>query len=861
MKKCYAIIAGIMLWQVHSFAQNPAGSKPTAPQQQGAARTQGPRPNMPQIGHLYGKLLDGATNKPIEYASVAVLKAKDSSVVTGMLTKSNGDFSLENLPFGPLVIRINFMGYTTITKKVTITKETLEQDLGNIKLQPNTKMLNSVEVTGQKSAFQMGIDKKVFNVDRNLTSVGGTAQDVLKSVPSVNVDLDGNVTVRNASPNIFIDGKPSTLTLDQIPADAIESIELVTNPSAKYDAEGMSGILNIVLKKNKKAGFNGSVNAGIGNNNKYNAGGNIAVRQGKWNVYANYNLNANQNWGEGTTNRTNFGTKGDTNYLRQNSNSTSKPLFQFGRIGADFSIDNRNTISLSQNIGGGDFKTNEDLQSFFSGNDKIVNGRNDRLNNSSMSFRNYTTALNYRHSFAKPNQELTADVNYNKSNNSRIGDYITQAQDPSGTALGQSVRQNNTTNGHTTFVTMQSDYTNPIGKNGKLEVGVKATLRNYDSKYDVFNQDTITNTFPHVDSLSTNYSYKEQIYAGYANFANTIGNFGYQAGLRVEQYIYAGENQGVTYKPTKATPGFFPSLFLSQKLQQDQELQLNYSRRVNRPNFFQLIPYRDYSDPQNQREGNPNLKPEYTNSLEFSYVKNWKTANFLGSVYFRNTNNLITTLSTPIGKDTLLTQFTNANRSNSYGAELTMKNQIIPGWDLTTNVNLYQTDIQVTDGDHTFNNSGFSWMGKINSETKLPYNFTLQVNATYQAPTVALPNNGSGGGGGGGRGGGGGGMMMIPTSAQGTIKGFSMVDVAVRKDFLKNKALSVTASVSDIFNTRQYELNQVTPTFAQDYIRKRESRIFKVNVSYRFGKLDSNLFKKKKRSDNGDNQMNDMQGF
>ncbi|WP_143309284.1 TonB-dependent receptor domain-containing protein [Chitinophaga vietnamensis] len=863
MKRCYAIIAGILLWQVSAFAQAPAVKGQNGAVKQDA---KGQGPNMPQIGHLFGKLQDAKTNKPIEYASVALLRQRDSTVVTGMLTKGNGDFSLENLPFGQFIIRVNFMGYVTLQKKVTITPQTIEQDLGNIKMQPNVKMLQSVEVTGQKSAFTMGIDKKVFNVDRNLVSVGGTATDVLKSVPSVSVDLDGNVTVRNASPNIFVDGKPSTLTLDQIPADAIESVELITNPSAKYDAEGMSGILNIVLKKNKKAGFNGNIQAGIGTGNKYNGGGNIAVRQGKVNVFASYNINANQTWGEGTTTRTNYGgVKGsaaDTNFLFQNSNSKSKPLFQFGRFGIDYYLDNRNTLSVSQNIVAGDFKTSEDLLSTFQDKDHNTTGRNDRLNNSNFNFRNYTTALSFKHTFAKQNEEWTADANYNRSTNSRNGDYITQAQNPLGQPIGQSVRQNNTTDGNTTFITLQTDYTDPIGKTGKLELGAKATLRDYTSRYDVYNQDTLTGAFPHIDSLSTNYKYKEQIYAAYVNYSDAIGNFGYQLGLRAEQYIYSGENQGITYKPTKAVPGLFPSLFLSQKLPHDQELQLNYSRRVMRPNFFQLIPYRDYSDPQNQREGNPDLKPEYTNSIEFSYMKSWKTSSFLGSIYFRNTNNLISTISTPIGKDTLLTQYINANRNNSYGAELTFKNQIIPGWDLTTNVNLYQTELQVVNNGQNFDNRGFSWMGKINSETKLPANFTLQINATYQAPTIALPNNGGGGGGGGRGGGGGGGMMMIPASAQGTIKGFSMVDVAIRKDFLKNKAASLTLSLSDIFNTRQYELNQLTPAFDQDYIRKRESRVLKLNFSYRFGKFDTNLFRKKKQNNNNDTQMGDpMQSF
>ncbi|HVI48275.1 MAG TPA: TonB-dependent receptor, partial [Chitinophaga sp.] len=785
-----------------------------------------------------------------------------SSVITGTLSKTNGEFNLENLPFGPCIIRINFMGYTSLQKKITITPQTVEQDLGNIKMQPNVKTLQGVEVTGQKSAFTMGIDKKVFNVDRNLVSVGGTATDVLKNVPAVNVDLDGNVTVRNATPNIFVDGKPSTLTLDQIPADAIESVELITNPSARYDAEGMSGILNIVLKKNRKAGFNGSVQAGVGTGGKYNGGGNINVKQGKFNVFANYNINANRSWGEGTTSRTNFGKAGlsDTNYLFQNSNSTSKPLFQFGRIGADYSLDNRNTISLSQNIVAGNFKNNEDLLSTFANKDKTTTSLSDRINNNKFTFRNYTTALSFKHTYAKPNKEWTADLNFNRSTNSRDGDYITQAKGLTGLPFGQPLVQNNASAGKTTFITIQTDYVNPVGKNGKLEAGAKVTLRDYSSNYNVFDRDTVSGNFILNPILSNNYKYNEEIYAGYANFSNTIGNFGYQAGLRIEQYVYAGENEGVHYKPTKATPGFFPSVYLSQKLKHDQELQLNYSRRVNRPNFFQLIPYRDYSDPQNQREGNPNLKPEYTNSLEFSYAKNWANSNLLASIYFRNTNNLISTISTPIGADTLLTQYINANRSNAYGAEITMKNQILKGWDVTTNVNLFQTDMKVNTNGQNFTNSGFSWLGKINSETKLPANFTVQVSATYQAPAIALPQSG---GGGGGRGGGGGGFMMIPSSSQGKIQGFSTVDLAVRKDFLKNKTASVTLSVSDIFNTRQYQLNQLTPLFEQDYIRKRESRIFKINFSYRFGKFDTSLFRKKKQqNNNNDVQMGDpMQTF
>lgn len=856
MKQWYVLLAAVLLGHASLHAQIPV--MPATGGKQGAAAgarggANGQR-QMPQIGHVYGKLVDADTKKPIGYAAVALLKLRDSSVVTGMLTKENGEFNFENLPFGTFNMRITFMGYGSIYKKVAISPQTMDQDLGNLKMRPDSKLLGTVEVTGQKSAFTMGIDKKVFNVDRNLVSVGGTAQDVLKNVPAVNVDIDGNVTVRNASPTIFVDGKPSTLTLDQIPADAIESVELITNPSARYDAEGMSGILNIVLKKNRRAGINGMVTAGIGTGDKYNGGGNINVRQGKVNVFANYMVNANRNWGDGTTDRTNY-LNGDTSFLHQQSNSRSTPTFQFGRVGLDYYLDNRNTISVSQNIVDGNFKNYEDLRSTFNKGDSLSN----RINNNKFGFRNYTTALDFKHTFAEPNREWSASVNYNYSTNNRNGDFNTQPLTPDGLPTGQPALQNNHSDGKTTFITAQTDYTDPIGKNGKLELGLKTTLRNYSSIYNVYDQDTITKGYTFNDLLSNDYKYKEQIYAGYVNYSGTVGNFGYQGGLRVEQYVYSGEipSEGMKYKPTKATPGFFPSVYLSQKFKNDQELQLNYSRRVTRPNFFQLIPYRDYTDPLNQREGNPNLKPEYTNSLEFSYAKNWKNSNFLGSIYYRNTNNLLSTISVPLGKDTLLTTFVNADKNNSYGAELTGKKTFFGIWDVTANVNLYRTEISVTQDKEVFKNSNFSWNAKLNSETKLPANFTLQVSGNYQAPTIALPNNS--GGGGGGRGGGGGGFMMVPTSAQGTIKGFSSVDVGLKKDFLKNKTASLTLALSDVFNTRQYELNQVSPAFSQDYIRKRESRILRLTFAYRFGKFDAQIFKRKNtKADRGD--MQNMQG-
>lgn len=804
--------------------------------------------NLPQIGHVYGKVLDAQSGKPIEFASVALIRLRDSSVVNGMLTKPNGDFSLENLPFGQFNLRINFIGYKPLLKRITITPQNIEQDLGNFKLTPNIKALKEVEIVGQKSDYTMAIDKKVFNVDRNLVSVGGTAVDVLKNVPAVNVDIDGNVKVRNGTPTIFIDGKPSTLTLEQIPADAIESVELVTNPSAKYDAEGMTGIINIVLKKNKKAGINGMVMGGAGTGDKYNMGANLNIRQNPINFFINYHANQNNNTGNGTTYRQNF--LPDTSFLNQYSNSYSKGLFQFGRIGLDYYIDNRNTLSVSQALARGHFKNNEAL------NSEVLNKTNakqlsfSRDNFSEFEFRNYATQLGYKHSFAKPNKEWTADLNYNINTNQRGGNFTTQYYNNASQPLGSPLLQNNNGNGRTSFLTLQTDYSDPISENLKLETGLKATIRDYSSNYNVFDYDRSNRSFQRNDSLSTDYTYQEKIYAAYLTLANQIKNFGYQVGLRAEQYVYAGQipSKKQTFNPTSARPGLFPSIYLSQKLPKEQELQLNYSRRVNRPNFFQLIPYRDYSDPQNQREGNPGLKPEYTNSFEFSYLKTIQNSSLLATLYFRNTNDLITAFSSPIGRDTLLTKYINANTVNSYGAELTAKTQLLRIWDLTANLNLYQTTLKGAVGQTSLNNSGFSWFGKLNTDLKLPKNLTFQVNATYQAPSIIVQ------GGGGGRG-----FGAPPPTAQGTIKGFSGVDIALRKDFLKNRAASLTLSLSDVFNTRQYETNTQSPAFAQDFIRKRESRILRLNFNYRFGKFDNQLFRRKNQKNERDNQQNDQQ--
>lgn len=818
---------GLLIWSMIVLAGTGAMAQQQPQQQNGG-----------QQAEILGKLIDNQTGKPVEYASVALLKAADSSVVTGMLSKGNGDFDFRNITPGKYILKIYFIGYETFFKAVTVRQSS---DVGNIRLKTTATALKGVEVVGEKPAFTMEIDKRVFNVEKNLSSMGGTATDVLRQVPSVNVDIDGNVSVRNGSPTIFIDGRPSTLTLDQIPADAIASVEVVTNPSAKYDAEGMSGILNIVLKKNRKAGINGLIQAGYSSTKSSNAGVDLNARQGKINVFLNYSLRDRRSPMKQHMFRKNIDGN-DITYMDQYQDGEFGRRFQNGRFGFDWFIDNRNTLTISQGITAGDFNNLNTQEIFDLNSNKERTQRGYGRNDSKHNFRNYATQVGYKRTFSKEGQELTADVTYNKANNRNNNDYSLQyfdmAGQPSNTPNQPELRYGKG-NGGTTYLTAQVDFVTPLSEKSKLEAGLRSNNRKFNNLLNTYGKDFATGEYLYDSSLSNNYRYKEQINAAYVSYTNGFGNFGFQTGLRAEQSFYSGEMlnvKGAAYEIDYPI-SLFPSVFLTQKFKGDHELQLNYSRRIQRPWFRDLLPNIEYNA-NSARRGNPTLTPEFTNSFELSYMKDFnRKMNVLASVYFRNTNNAITNfyVDTTLVLDgqerkVLLNYPINADRRNSYGAELTVRNQITKGWDITTNVNMAQTSVSAQDLD----NSGFVWFGKINSNTKLPWNLTLQVTGEYES------------------------RQILP---QGEEAPEYQIDMAVKRDFLKKKNLSVTVGLNDIFNTDR-DLSWTTTNFSEsERYRKRVSRELRVNVSWRFGKMDAKIFKKKRGGEEGGGDMGGGDGF
>ena len=884
MKK-FALIAGLVMMMVFSVSAQYPGAATGKPGQQ-----------VPNMGHIYGKITD-STGAAINGASVLLLqnrfdsatKKRKDILLKGKTTKSNGEFSFIDLPlFGQLKLKISSTGFKPVEQVVSFqmkmngaaaSKPTsndpaqamagmssminaFDKDLGNIKLQLDAKQLQGVIVVTNRPTMRLDIDKKVFNVDKNIVSAGGTALDVMRNVPSVNVDIDGKVSVRNSTPTVFIDGRPTTLTLDQIPADAIESVEVITNPSAKYDASGGgAGILNIVLKKNRKTGYNGNLRAGVDKRGALNGGGDFNVRQGKFNLSASLMVNQNKGQTTGTTDRLNLLETPQTSVNQTNFNKT-KGGFLFGKMGIDYFISNRTTLSFSGIRMHGEFNPNEliDITTDSLFNSGKTSTYSDRTTTGNRQFDGRGLTFGMKHLFQKEGEELTTDINYFGGKNKNNSLYTTNYYATSTGAIAGTELQKVLGDGSNDNYTIQTDYIRPLSSKSKLEAGARVAVSNRVSNQYNYLYNDFAGDYVLIPSATSNYENTDNVYAAYTTVSSTIKDFGYKIGLRAESSSYSGSLTNTGDKFSNQYPiSFFPSVFLSQKLKNKQELQVSYTRRINRPNFFQTIPYIDYTDKLNITKGNPDLVPEFTQSLEMSYLKTFKANNtFLTSIYYRHKVDLITRYldnqTDPItGGEILVNTYINANSSYSAGAEFTSINYIKKWWDISTNINIYNSKINTDNIDGTSQDALWSWFGKFNSNFKLPSKFTIQLTAIYQSKTN-LPVN-SGGGGWGGPGG----FGQAQSASQGYIKPFWGMDIAIKKTFLKNDVASVSLSITDIFATRNTNQYSQSDYFIQNYNRIRDPQMFRLNFAYRFGKLDMSLFKRKNMKQDSQGAIEGMQ--
>ncbi|MFN6038992.1 MAG: outer membrane beta-barrel protein [Bacteroidota bacterium] len=801
----------------------------------GGGGTGGGKMNIPSIAKVYGKVVDAKSKKPIEYASVAILWFSKDSVVAGQVTKSNGEFSFENMSFGGFRIKITFIGYKNYEEKFYLNFNPLEKDLGNIELQTDEAVLNEVTVVGEQSNLTMSIDRKTYNVDKDLSAKGGTGIDAVKNVPGVSVDADNNVTLRNQSVMILIDNRPTTLTLQQIPSDQIDRIEVITNPSVKYDASTTGGILNVILKKNNKPGYNGMVMTSIGTGNRYMGMANLNIKENPFNFFAMYSFNYGSNTASGYTGRVNAnpGLGGFSSFDQWNSTLMTNQ-FQFGRFGMDYSINNRNLITLSGNFVAGDFSSgdNQIFGVYDTNKNALVSG--DRFNNQFHGFKNYTGQLQYKKTWPKAGKELTGDVMYNYMEGSGGYDFTTKNYYAGSMLPNNPEIQRNKNFAGAHMLNAQIDYVNPITATKKIEWGLKTNYATNISDNHTFNYRYTDDSFAE-DSVMTNlYQIDNMINGAYVNYSGAKGKLGYQGGLRFEQSYYAGTILNKDLKFSYNYPlgidnlmnALFPAVYLSYKFK-GQEIQANFSRKINRPNFFQLMPFVMFSDKFNFRIGNPQLTPEFINMAEINYSIKYKKLDYLTSLYGKYIEQPITNVAYPLVSDPNVLVNTSVNGKNSYnyGWENTFKFTIFKNLSVTSNTNFYYMTINFLNSNNELvYNDGYTWMTKLNMSYKFKGDWTMQVNGVYEAPKI-LP--------------------------QGKTLEFYFFDLSLNK--MIDMKYIFNLSVSDVMNSKIMGSYYYTPDFMQKLSRRRETRFIRFSFTWLFGKFDTSIFRRKPGK--GDMQM------
>ena len=774
---------------------------------------------MPSEGKIKGLVVTGQENKPLEYASVGVYRMADSTLVTGALTDAKGNFAVENLPYGKFYIEVAYVGFKkSRVNNILLTPKSKDANIGNINIVESTTNLSEVEVVGTRSQVEYKLDKKVVNVSSNLTASGGTAVDALQNVPSVQTDVDGNVLLRGSSNyQVLIDGKPTTLqgteALQQIPAGTIENIEIITNPSAKYDADGVAGIINVVMKKQKFSGISGIVNASGATIPQYSSDFNLSYRTNKINITGGADWLNIQMPGTMKINKEFYGFNGsDTNSFQKSSavNTFTRKGYGF-KGGVDWKITDDNSLSVVASTGNRSFDRLSTTQ--YNRFTKPATYDSTYLETSDgYSTRNYYNLnTDYKHSFDDKGHQLTASVYYSYSINNNLSDLWLQPTDADYQNPSPFYSITRTaSNQAQSDLRAKVDYVHPFSEKSKLELGYQGRyVTTLDSFYTQIGQETGVygnKIYPEYINFSDN------IQALYGTYSNTLGFIDFQVGVRAE-YNYRQLTRTLvdsTYKINKLD--LFPSIHLSKQLPADQQIQLSYSRRVQRPDERALDPFKQWLDPYTYMIGNPSLKPQYIDSYELNYQKKVSTGFYSVEAYYRKTTDLMSRYSYLVGTDTMKNTQINIGKDESIGIELMGNLDVFKWWNLNVTATAYHYQLYLPDS--TFK----TITGNIgmNSVFKLPWGTRIQFNAMYTAPNV---------------------------SAQGTDGHMFMTGLAIRQDFMKRK-LSATLQMRDVFNTMHRTGTNYGPGFNSTYDFHRNGQIIVLTLSYKF-----NNFKQERKQE------------
>lgn len=798
------------------------------------------RPQAPKV-KVSGKVIEKSSNQPLEYASIYAQNTKNPSLVSGGMTDNKGEFTFE-VPAGTYYIKIEFLGFKTVEfKDKAITSDL---NLGSIPVSEDTKQLDEVVVIAEKSTVDIKLDKKVYNVGKDMTVKGGTASDVLDNVPSVSVDADGNVSLRgNESVRILIDGKPSGMigvnvaqALKQLPADAVEKVEVITNPSARYDAEGGGGIVNIILRKGKAQGVNGSITGTVGHYKNYGLNGNVNFRGESFNFFTNIGYQNSES--PGNTKRNTEYTNplaGSPKFIDEFRENERQREGHNANFGAEWFLNKSTTWTNSVSFSRNDGSNPEDVNFYnYDENRNLMSIRN-RFNNQTNDSRNLNYSSNLTKNFKKDGHKLTADVSFSTNYDNDLST-ISQTSTNSTTPATITGTFNNQKQNRSLF---QTDYVLPIGK-GQFEAGYRGDFSETLTDYRVEeNIDPTTNTGTINPQFTNILQYKEKVNALYTQYGNKVGKFSYLFGMRFEDSNIDVNLLSTNDLHNKHYNNFFPSAFLTYEISDKNSVSLNYSKRINRPRGRFLNPFSNYSSDISYFKGNPEINPSFTDAFDIGYMKQWKKLTFNTSAYFNRTRDSFQFIQRESGtfvNGTPVIESTPINLATEYrtGFEFTLNYNPYKWWRLNGNFNFFRNETQ---GDYSYvnylgnlvttdlNNVATSWFTRISSKVTLPYGIDWQTNATYNAPQK---------------------------NAQGKSQGIASANLAFSKDFLKDKG-TIALNVNDVFNSRKRITDSNLPAAMSHTEMQWRQRQINLSFTYRFNKKKTEKERPvKNQGDNGD---------
>lgn len=769
-----------------------------------------------------GRVVDKSNGTPMEYATVRASTLPDSTFVAGVITDPSGHFTLE-LNKGRYVLEVQYMGFIPLYKNITIdgTKTTVE--VGRLSLEPDARMLNEVNVVAEQSTYEMTLDKRVFNVGKDVGNTAGNAIEVLENIPAVSVDVEGNVSLRgDDGVRILIDGKESGLSgmstqdaLRTLQGDMIERVEVITNPSVRYDAEGSAGIINIILKKDKRQGFNGAVNIRGGFPWQYGASLTANYRLKRWNLFASYGFNRRSNIGGGVnqTKRFNLEENGDTTFYQLTDQTTERRMRRMGhnvRVGADYYITDNDIVSAAFVYRYGNLETHPIVKYYDEYPLLGTSSYDERAEDYEEKDPMYEVTLDYDKKFVREGRSLKANVRFftnTETSNSDITEMVYPNQNKE--VVLSELYQKTGNDQNMRNLQASIDYVHPFLTKAQWEIGAKYTNRNINSLSEVTERDSL-GIYHQLPDYCYDFNYNEQVAALYTSLGNDWGRWSGQVGVRAEMTNIYTNLRGYAHDGTDSINGgkpyydFFPSAHLNYSVNENNQFQVSYTRRIRRPGFWQMSPFRSYNDNRNIRLGNPSLRPSYMDSYELGYIHFWDKASFNFTAYYRHGKDMIRHY-TYEDDGVFYSQPINFGTADDFGIEAVAQGQMTKWWNLNGNVNFFHTSMKGSINGVDYPVETWMLFGRAVSKFKVSNWFDFQLTAHVMGPHK---------------------------EPLGMREGNWWLDVAVSKEILNGNG-TITFNVRDVLNTRSHGGESWGDGFWQYNTSTWNRRSFSLNFNYR----------------------------